>query len=143
MKQHLKLIRNVIYIWNSGVTVKIEEKEEVKVELPTKEEILARRKAANEEAPQLKINKNEEAGAEADKQIDVEEVMPASGKEEVIPDSGKEEVITASVKEEEKKQPPVVAQNIVEEPILSEFAQNNYWRGEIQYNIKELENEYA
>lgn len=52
----------------------------------------------------------------------------------------------ASGKEEEKKQPtptPSVAQFSVEEPILSQYAQNNYWKVGNQYSIKDLENDYA
>lgn len=79
----------------------------------------------NEQSDQEK-NLAEEAGAEANPEINQPNDLVEN------PPSGKEENAV-----------PVVVKTPVEEPIVSEFAQNNYWRGTIQYSIKELESDYA
>ena len=97
------------------MTIRVEEKEEVKVELPSKEERIARQQMIHAEGGQKGTVETEEAGAEA------------------VPEEKK------ALPEESK---PTASKN-VEEPIVSEFAQNNYWRNDLAYSLKQLETDYA
>lgn len=100
--------------------------EEVKVELPSKEERVARQQMSHKdegaEGPKAEI-RSEEAGTEAI------EIKPT----QEIP------------VEQAEKEPRVEAKpnSIIEAPIVSEYAQNNYWRTNMEYNINQLEAEYA
>lgn len=135
LKQILKLksnINNFKYIFfNSGVTKNVEEKEEVNVELPSKDDIRARLNPKEGGAEKALISgENEEAGAQAPDLKNPQEIAQAIGNEQI-----------AEPHKEEKK---VHAEStVIEEPIVSAYAQNNYWRPNMDYTINQLEADYA
>jgi len=109
----------------------IEEKEEVNVVLPTKEEKLEKQRLKEV----LKEGTEEE-----EKREDIQEVSGGMEEKKLEVVEEKEPEMVEEKKEE--VEPKIFATVLLEEPVLTEYASNNYWRPQLLADIKELEADF-